>query len=95
MNFNIMSAHFTHQPLTLPQKIDSREGWFWCKKGLAYKRRQDEYTFIKPPFVPDFGLFTTKTSAFWCKTQCNMVQNAVRFGAKRKVNGAKCSTKCR
>jgi len=82
MIFNIMSAHFTHQPLTLPQKIDSREGWFWCKKGLAYKRRQDEYTFIKPQFAPDFGLFTTKTSAFWCKTQCNMVQNAVRFGAK-------------
>ena len=24
--FNIMSAPFVHQPLTLPQKIDSREG---------------------------------------------------------------------
>ena len=35
--FNIVSALFVHQPLTLPQKIDSREGWFWWKKGLAYE----------------------------------------------------------
>ena len=27
--FNIMSALSAHQPPTLPQKIDSREGWFW------------------------------------------------------------------
>ncbi len=27
-NFNIMSALKIHQPLTLPQKIDSREGLF-------------------------------------------------------------------
>jgi len=27
-NFNIMSACFLHQSLTLPQKIDSREGLF-------------------------------------------------------------------
>ncbi len=26
--FNTMSAIFVHQPLTLPQKIDSREGLF-------------------------------------------------------------------
>ena len=26
--FNIVSALFVHQPLTLPQKNDSREGWF-------------------------------------------------------------------
>lgn len=26
--FNILSAHFVHQSLTLPQKIDSRESWF-------------------------------------------------------------------
>ena len=26
--FNIMSAIFVHQSLTLPQKNDSREGWF-------------------------------------------------------------------
>ena len=37
---------------------------------------------IKPPFVPDFGLFEAKNSAFSSKTQCNLVQNALRFGAK-------------
>jgi len=40
---------------------------------------------IKPPFAPDFGLFEAKNSAFSTKTHCNLVQNAVRFGAKRKV----------
>ena len=24
-------------------------------------------------------------AAIWCKTQCNLVQNAVQFGAKRSV----------
>ena len=33
--FNIMSGLSGHQPPTLPQKIDSREGWFRCKKELA------------------------------------------------------------
>ena len=36
----------------------------------------------KSPFAPVFGLFPAKYSAIWCKTQCNMVQNAVRFDAK-------------
>ena len=27
-DFNIMSTFFVHQSPTLPQKIDSREGWF-------------------------------------------------------------------
>ena len=30
-----MSAFSAHQPPTLPQKIDSREGLFWCKKGAV------------------------------------------------------------
>ena len=29
--------------------------------------------------------FGAKCSAFWCKTQGEMVQNAVQNGAKRKV----------
>jgi len=41
--------------------------------------------FKKPPFVPHFGLFAAKYSAICGKTQCNLRQNAVRFGAKRKV----------
>jgi hypothetical protein len=43
--------------------------------------------FIKPQFAPYFGLFAAKSSAIWYKTQCILVLNAVRFGAKRK---AKC-----
>ena len=30
-----MSALSVHQSSTLPQKIDSREGLFWCKKELV------------------------------------------------------------
>ena len=37
--------------------------------------------------------FDAKRSAIWCKTHCVLVLNAVRFGAKRKVNGAKRSAK--
>ena len=64
--------------------------------------------FKEPSFVPFFLPFGAKCSAIWCKTQCNMVQNAVRFGAKYKVkwcktqgemvqnavrNGTKCKSK--
>ena len=35
-----------------------------------------------PPFAPVFRLFAAKWSAFWCKTECVLVQNGVRFGAK-------------
>ena len=32
-NFNIVSVLSAHQLPTTPQKIDSRGGLFWCKKG--------------------------------------------------------------
>jgi len=35
VNFNIVSALFAHQSLILPQKIDSREGLFRCRRGLG------------------------------------------------------------
>ena len=35
-----------------------------------------------PPKLVHFG---AKRSAIWCKTQCVLVLNAVRFVAKRKV----------
>ena len=38
--------------------------------------------FNQPPFAPVFGLFAAKYSAIWCKMQCNMPLNAMRFGAK-------------
>ena len=62
----------------------------------------------EPPFAPILGLFGAKCSAIWCKTQCVLVQNAVRFGAKCSAfwckmqgkmvlnavqNGAKCKPK--
>ena len=61
-----------------------------------------------PPFAPVFRLFAAKWSAFWCKTECVLVLNGVRFGAKWSVfccktqpilvlnavqNAAKCETK--
>ena len=45
--------------------------------------------FKQPPFLPDFGLFAAKYTAFWCKIHCVLVLNAVRFGAKRKVKWCK------
>ena len=38
--------------------------------------------------------FGAKCSAFWCKTQGKMVQNAVQNGAKRKVKSIKIRYNC-
>ena len=80
-NFNIISAIFVHQSPTLPQKIDSREGLFWCKIGVACAWGKMNIYLNKTPFAPISGLFAAKCSAFWCKLQCVLVQIAVRFGA--------------
>ena len=108
--FNIKSALSLHQPRTLPQKIDSREGLFWCKIGLVCEWCKMNIYSKETPFTPTFVLFLAKYSAIWRKTQCNMVQNAVRFDAKCsafwcKTQGktvqnavqfdAKCKAKCR
>ena len=45
IEFNTMSALFVHQSHTLLQKIDSRGGWFRCKKGLAYNHNKNEFLF--------------------------------------------------
>ena len=55
-----MSALFVHQPLTLPQKIDSREGWFRCKKGLTCAYGKVNIYFKEPPFAPVLRLFAAK-----------------------------------
>ena len=81
-NFNIVSALFAHQSLILPQKIDSREGLFRCKKGLVVHAGKMNIYFKEPPIALGFGLFSAKCSAIWYKTQCILVLNAVRFGAK-------------
>ena len=81
-NFNTMSTLFIHQPPTSAQKIDSREGLFWCKKGLACECSKMNIYLKRPPFAPHLGLFAAKCTAIWCKTKCKMPLNAVRFGAK-------------
>ena len=63
---NIMSALFAHQPCILPQKIDSREGCCWCKKGLVYEYSKMNFYLKKPPFVPDFRPFLAICCAIWC-----------------------------
>ena len=65
-NFNILSALSGHQPPTLPQKIDSREGLFWCKKGLVVHAGKMNFYLNGPPLTPVFGRFAAKCSAFWC-----------------------------
>ena len=64
--FNIMSTLFVHQSLILPQKNDSREGLFWCKKGVACEYDEMNFYLKRPPSAPYFGLFTAKHTAFWC-----------------------------
>ena len=61
-----MSALSVHQSSTLPQKIDSREGLFWCKKRLYRDAGKMNIYLNKPPFAPFLGLFKAKYSAFWC-----------------------------
>ena len=58
-----MSAVFIHQSFTLPQKNDSREGWFWCKKGVVVIAGKMNIYLEKPPIVPNFGLFVAKCIA--------------------------------
>ena len=64
--FNIISTLFVHQSLTLPQKIDSREGLFWCKKGVVCECGKMNFYLKKPSFAPILGLFAARCSAFWC-----------------------------
>ena len=62
--FNIISALSVHQPLTLSQKIDSRGGLFWCKKGVVVHAVKVNIYLKTSPLTPVFGLFAAKWSAF-------------------------------
>ena len=55
-----MSALFVHQSHTLLQKIDSRGGWFRCKKGLAYNHNKMNFYLKTTLSAPDLGLFAAK-----------------------------------
>ena len=63
-----MSAFVIHQPLTRPQKIDSRGGLFWCKKGAVVHADKMNFYLKRPPLTPVLG---------------DLQQNEVCFGAKR------------
>ena len=65
-NFNIMSALFAHQPFILSQKIDSREGYCWCKKRLVHEYSKMNFYLKEPPFAPYFRPFLAKCGAIWC-----------------------------
>ena len=80
--FNIVSALFVHQSLTLPQKNDSRGGLFWCGKGLACACGKMNFYLNKLLFAAVSVSFGANWSAFWCKTQGKMLLNAGRFAAK-------------
>ena len=62
-DFNIMSAIFVRQVLTVSQKIDSREGSFWGRMGVIVNAGKMNFYLKAPPFAPPFGLFVAKYSA--------------------------------
>jgi len=80
--FNIKRALSAHQSHTLLQKNDSREGLFRCKKGWHVNVGKMNIYLNSLPFAPFSGLFGAKWSVFWCKMECVLVLNGVRFGAK-------------
>ena len=55
-----MSAIFGHQLPTRPQKSNSREGLFGCKKGAVVDADKMNTHCIKPQFAPYFVLFAAK-----------------------------------
>ena len=55
-----MSALFINQSPTLPQKIDSREGLFGCKKGVVVHVDKMNIYLNRPPLTPVFGPFSAK-----------------------------------
>ena len=55
-----MSTLFAHHSPTLPQKIDSREGCFWGKKGLVCECGKMNIYFKRVLFVPVFLPFPAK-----------------------------------
>ena len=57
------SALFDRQLPTLPQKIDSREGLFRCKKGVVLGCGRMNIYYNKQPFALTFWWFLAKCGA--------------------------------
>ena len=61
-----MSAIFIHEQSALSQKIDSRGGLFWCRKGAVVHAAKMNFYLKRSSSTPDFGPFAAKCTAFWC-----------------------------
>ena len=73
-----MAALFAHQPPTLSQKIDPREGFVLMQKKVSSRIWKNEYLLRQT-------VNCTRFRAFISEMWCNMLLNAVHFGAKCKV----------
>ena len=58
---------------------------FDAKGGGSMRMSYNEYLFKKVAISTLLGLFVAKIIAIWCKTQCVLVLNAMRFDAKRRA----------
>ena len=58
-----VSFPLTNRP-PCPKKIDSCEGWLWCKKEILLHASKMNFYLSQPPLTPVFGLFAAKRSAF-------------------------------
>ena len=76
--FNTKSGLFIHQLPTLPQKKRFSRRFVLAQKGVSCKRKQNEYALHKTAIC-------TTLWAICSQMRCNMPQNALRFGTKRKV----------
>ena len=71
-----MSALIVQQLVIVPQKIDSREGFILIQKGASSRMLKNEYLLQQTVNCTIFR-------AFFSEMRCNMLLNAVHFGAKR------------
>ena len=64
--FNIMSALSVQQLAIMPQKIDSREGLFWYKRGLVLGCWRMNIYYNELAIAPYFEPFLAKWGAICC-----------------------------
>ena len=70
-----MSTLFVQQLAIVPQKIDSREGFVLIQKVASSRMLKNEYLLQQTVNCTIFR-------AFFSEMWCNMLLNAVHFGAK-------------
>ena len=82
-----MSAIFSHQPPTRPQKSNSREGLFGCKKGAVVDADKMNTHCIKPQFAADFGLFAAKCESISINIHHNCIDKTIPNHKKHDPKG--------